>query len=176
MMFLARGKAKVGLVVAAGVALLAGVVVWLLWPSPPEPRARKFLELTACVLTDERGISGPEAAQVWAGLDEASKETHAQTEYMAVTGERTLENARAYVNGLAVGHCDLLFAVGELQVRAVEDTAEHFPSVRFYTVGAVAARGVAASGNVNMNVTRVDGEPRSTVRQIVINAVARETP
>jgi basic membrane lipoprotein Med (substrate-binding protein (PBP1-ABC) superfamily) len=143
--------------------VLAGAVVWMLWPSEPEPRARQFLELTACVVTDERGVSGPEAAEVWAGLGEASKATRVQTEYMAVQGEPTLENARAYVNGMAVGHCDLLFAVGEVQVNAVEDTAEHFPKVRFYTLG---------GRDVGGNVTRVDGEVRAAVRQIVINAVA----
>src|SRR5215218_1250100 len=116
----ARLGARAWLGVAVGFALLAGLVTWLVWPKSPQPRARQFLELTACLVTGEHGVAGGDAAQVWAGLDDASKATRVQTEFMEVEGEPTMENARAYVNGLAIGHCDVLFAVGAAQVSAVE--------------------------------------------------------
>ncbi|MBB5872534.1 basic membrane lipoprotein Med (substrate-binding protein (PBP1-ABC) superfamily) [Allocatelliglobosispora scoriae] len=154
--------------VAAAVAVvLIGLVTWLVWPSPEPPRARKFLEITACLLTDDKGITGPQAAQIWAGMGDASAENHVQTEYLAVTGDQTAENALAYLNGLAMGHCDLLFATGDAQVAAVRTGAARFPAVLFRPVGQVPSAA---------NVESVQGDDlRSAARDIVKGSLATDS-
>src|ERR1700761_9200785 len=78
----------------AAVVVVAGLVPWLVWPSTPAPRARVYKAFTACLLTDSRGIAGPQAAPVWAGMQKASLATHVKVEYLAVVGPDTVDNAR----------------------------------------------------------------------------------
>ena len=134
--------------VVAGLAavVVAGGLVWALWPIPsaPQPRAWRYLDVSACLLTDERGLSGA-AAAVWAGMQDASLATRVRVQHLAVVGEQTVDNAAPFAAGLAQGGCALVLAVGEVAVAAVERTAPRFPSVRFVTVG-----GGAAAGNVTV--------------------------
>lgn len=45
--------------VAAGVAVAAFVIAWALWPSPAAtPRARQYLDVSACLFTGPSGIAG----------------------------------------------------------------------------------------------------------------------
>lgn len=53
------------LVVAGLAAVLVAALGWWLWLSrnaPPEPLARQYLDFTACLLTDDRGVTGPDGA------------------------------------------------------------------------------------------------------------------
>lgn len=72
-------------------AVLAGLI-WLLLPGEPEARARQYSEYTACLLTDEHGIAGTEAAAVWAGIEKAALDARVQAEYVTVSGEQTADN------------------------------------------------------------------------------------
>ncbi|GAB3150889.1 hypothetical protein GCM10027290_39140 [Micromonospora sonneratiae] len=117
-------------------AAVAGVVTWAVWPSPqPEPRARQYRDVTACLLTDERGVTGPEAAAVWAGMQEASLKTRAKVQFLEVDGAQTADNARTYLASLVQSRCNLVLAVGAAPVDAVRENADRFPAARFVTVG-----------------------------------------
>lgn len=123
----------------AGVAVLFAAVVGIavaLWATrDSEPRARQYLDFTACLLTDERGIAGPEAAAVWAGMQETSLATRAKVRYRAVAGEQSTENAVTFLASLAQSECSLVFAVGDLPQAAVDAGAARFPRVHFAVVG-----------------------------------------
>jgi basic membrane lipoprotein Med (substrate-binding protein (PBP1-ABC) superfamily) len=138
--------------VAFGAVVLGAVATWILWPSPkPEeqPRARQYLEFTACLLTDDQGITGPTGQPVWAAMQDASLATLAKVQYLSVAGPQTESNALPFANTLAQRHCDLIFAAGSAPAAAVRTAANSFPAVRFYVVTADApAAGAANPSNV----------------------------
>jgi basic membrane lipoprotein Med (substrate-binding protein (PBP1-ABC) superfamily) len=157
----------------SGVIALAvvGAVVWAvvtLWPAagPPPPRARQYLDFTACLLTDERGITGQEATPVWAGMQDASLATRAKVQYLAVAGPQTVDNAVPYANSLAQGRCDLVLAAGAVPADAVVKAAPQFPGTRFVVVG-----DVPPAGNVVAVSTAAPESVRPSVSRIVTNAV-----
>jgi hypothetical protein len=152
------------LVVAGVLAVVGGVVAWWLWPSgsAPAPRARHYRDVDACLLTDEQGLAGGQAAAVWAGMRDASAATRARVSYLPVVGEQTSENALPYLNGLIQRRCDVVLAAGPAEVAAVLADAGQFPAVRFVVVGAGAAGG---------NVTGVDGSDPAGLRAEVASAV-----
>jgi hypothetical protein len=150
------------------VVLLAGGVVWWVWPSAePAPRARPYLEYTACLLTDSQGIGGGRAAAVWGGMQRASSATQAKVQYLPVLGETTAANALPYLATLVQRRCAVVFAVGAAQIAAVATDAPKYPAVRFVTLG-----GSASGANVtNIDeadsarvADRVDGLLRASVR------------
>jgi hypothetical protein len=121
---------------AAVLVVLAGVLAWVLWPSgAPVPRARPYLAFTACLLTDGQGVTGPRAAPVWAGMQDASLSTHAKVQFLQVTGEGTVANAQPYVASLVQRKCAVVVAVGTAQVGAVLADAPKYPGVRFVVLG-----------------------------------------
>jgi hypothetical protein len=151
-----------------GVSVLAVVGLglgWLLWPArmPEQPRARQYLEFTACLLTDSSGVAGRVAAPVWTGMQNASLATGAKAQYLAVAGPQTPENAVTFLNSLAQGHCNLIFAAGEVPVAAVGMGAGAFPNGRFYVVG---------GGRSTANVTRIDADVSSAVAKVISAAVS----
>jgi basic membrane lipoprotein Med (substrate-binding protein (PBP1-ABC) superfamily) len=154
------------LLVSSGVGLLvaAAVLTWILWPSPrPEqPRARQYLEFTACLLTDDQGIVGTTGKPVWAAMQDASLATLAKVQYLAVAGPQTESNAVPFANGLAQRHCDLVFAAGAAPVAAVRVAAQSFPSQRFFVVTADTSANPA-----NVRTVRVED-----VGQVIKDAVA----
>ncbi len=157
---------------SVAVALVVlGTVVWAVVlaarsPAPTPPRARQYLEFTACLLTDERGIIGPEAKPVWAGMQDASLATHAKVQYLAVSGPQTVDNAVPYLNSLAQGRCNLVLAAGAVPVGAVGKAAAQFPGTRFVVVGP----GTAA-GNVVVVTATTPEKVRPAVSRIVTDAV-----
>lgn len=155
--------------VAAAAAVVVAVLTWALWPAetPPPPRARQYIDFTACLLTGERGITEPEAASVWKGLQQASTATKAKVQYLAVTGPQTVDNATTFVATLAQTNCDLVLAVGELPVASVNKSAPTFPDTRFFVVRGTATRA---------NVTIVDGQTSEQVTAAVENLVTRAVP
>jgi hypothetical protein len=151
-----------GAVAVVGVSLGA----WVLWPEPkPAPRARLYSDFSACLLTDDHGLAGVQAAPVWAGMQEASLATRAKVSYLAVTGAATTENAAPFLAGLVQRRCDVVVAVGPAQVSAVTASAATFTRVRFVVVG---GGGDSAGGNV----TRVGDTAPDSVRSSVRTAVA----
>jgi hypothetical protein len=140
-----RGWAAAGV---AAVVALAVVGVWLFdgeEPGPPDPRARQYTEVDACLLTGEKGVlPGTPAAPVWEGMQEASSKTRARVNYVPVTGPQTVENARPFYNGLMQRQCEVVLAVGDAQVKVAQADAGKHPAVRFVLVG----DGVSGGGNV----------------------------
>ncbi|MEV8517868.1 hypothetical protein [Dactylosporangium sp. NPDC051484] len=154
--WLAGGAA--GLVVAIGLA-------FVLWPDPaPEPsREREYLQFTACLLTPQDGVRDAAAEPIWTAMQDASQQTKAKMQYLEITGAQTVENAVTFLNSLAQGGCDLIFAAGDLPVRAVAQGAKAFPAKRFVTVGGATAANVSAVDAVT---------PHDEVVRLITDAVA----
>lgn len=156
---------------AVGV-LVAASLVFLLWPSAqqrytPDPRSRQFLSSTACVLTGSRGITDPQTAPVWAGVEDASKATGVQGSYLSVPAPDTEASAEPYVNTLALRKCTLLFAVGASEAAAVNARAAAYPSQRFVVIGA----GTSA-GNIEVIPLDSDRGVRAAVANVIEQAVS----
>jgi basic membrane lipoprotein Med (substrate-binding protein (PBP1-ABC) superfamily) len=143
-------------------AVMAGLAVWGLWPHAEAERARQYLAFTACLLTDDKGVNGPPARPLWAGMQDASLATHAKVQFLEVSGEQTTANAATFVASLAQGHCDLVFAAGQAPAAAVRDVATSFPDVRFYLVDEPNPRG---------NLSSVDGDTAESIRVAVAKTV-----
>lgn len=132
--------------IALGIAatcLLAGLATWVFWPDPP--RQRDYLDATACLLTDEKGIAGAQVKPVWSAMQEASVAGLVRVQYLPVNGPQTTENARSYLASLVAGRCGAIIAVGPAQVDAVAKNAGAHPEIWFVTVG-----GGAPAGNVRV--------------------------
>jgi basic membrane lipoprotein Med (substrate-binding protein (PBP1-ABC) superfamily) len=154
------------LLVAVAALVAAVGVAWAVWPSEPAPRARQYLDFTACLLTDEHGIAGPEATPVWAGMQEASLATRAKVQYVSVVGPQTADNAVPFLSSLAQGRCNLVFAVGAVPVGAVGKAAAQFPGTRFVVVG-----GAPADGNVSKVDVGSAEATRTSVKRFITTAV-----
>ncbi|GAB2962676.1 hypothetical protein GCM10027280_59410 [Micromonospora polyrhachis] len=146
-------------------------MTWALWPDPePEPRARQYREVTACLLTDDQGVTGAEAAVVWAGMQDASLRTRAKVQFLQVDGAQTIDNARTYLGSLVQNRCDLVLAVGTAPVGAVRENAARFPSARFVTVGSG-----APAANVSVVMETTPEAVRAQVDRIVTEAVGQDS-
>ncbi|WP_329105021.1 hypothetical protein OG792_31410 [Micromonospora sp. NBC_01699] len=153
---------------AGAVVGVAGLLTWALWPSSaPEPLARQYGEATACLLTDEHGVTGAEAAAVWAGMREASEATLTKVQFLEVDGPQTVDNAKTYLASLVQSRCDLVLAVGAGPVSAVDAEAKRFPNARFALVG---------GGTAAPNVSLVDATTPQSVRENVRAVVAAVKP
>lgn len=154
------------LLIGAATAGVVGVLVVVLitWNSgedeKPDPRARQYLDVTACLLTDDKGIAGAAAAPVWAGMQDASAATRAKVQYLAVAGEQTPQNAGTFLASLAQGRCTVIVAVGAAPVAAVEPTAKQFPKLDFVVVGGKA-------GNVRAVAATAPADVRAEVRDLI---------
>ncbi|WP_327003207.1 hypothetical protein OHA72_50375 [Dactylosporangium sp. NBC_01737] len=149
-----------------GAALVVAIVFMVaLWPqSAPESREREYLQFTACLLTPADGVRDAAAEPVWKAMQDASLQTRAKVQYLEISGAQTVDNAVTFLNSLAQGGCDLIFAAGDLPVRAVAKGAATFPAERFVTVGASAAA---------PNVSTVDAvAPHDGVVRTITEAVA----
>jgi hypothetical protein len=151
--------------------VLAAVVTWLLWPNPrtAPPRARQYLDFTACLLTGPQGVQDPQATPVWAGMQQASLATHAKIQYIAVTGAQTSQNATAYLASLAQSHCRIVFTSGEAPAAAATQQAGAYPSVTFYVLG-----GTTDRGNLKTITNATAEQTQHTVEIILRNAVAAD--
>jgi len=128
-----------------GGVLAVVLVAWAVWPaSQVEPRAREYRDVTACLLTDGQGVTGAQAAPVWAGLQAASARTHAQVRYLAVTGEQSVANAQSFVGSLLAGRCAVIVAAPGIADGAVRALAGRYPAQHFLVVGGAAP----GAGNV----------------------------
>ena len=158
---------------AAAAVVVAGLVTWLVWPAPaqPPPRARVYLEYTACLLTDQHGVAGSPARSVWDGMEDASLATHAQVQYDAVMGEQSLGNALPYLSSMVDRRCGVVLAVGAAPTAAVGAVAAKYPGVRFVVVD-----GTAMGGNVTGLRGLSGPQLRDRVRVLVTGAVRSATP
>jgi hypothetical protein len=151
-------------VVLAG-CVAGGLVATASGPgATPPARARQYLAFTACLLTDSRGVAASPAAQVWAGMQDASLTTHAKAEYLPVYGS-TAAAAQPYLTSLIQRSCGVVLAVGAPQVSAVTADAGRYPSVLF-----VALSRAPGSRHVTM-VNPATGQVRATVSRLISAAV-----
>jgi basic membrane lipoprotein Med (substrate-binding protein (PBP1-ABC) superfamily) len=150
--------------VAALALILGAVAAWAFWPDP-RPRQREYLDATACLLTDEKGVTGKGAAPIWSAMQDASVSSLVRVQYLPVNGPQTADNARAYVASLAGGKCGVVIAVGTAQVDAVTATAQTFPAARFVTVG---------GGTPSANVSVVEASDAATAIGQRVSALADE--
>jgi len=134
-----------------------------------DPRVRTYTNFRACLLTGAQGISAPEAAPAWAGMQSASLATHAKVSYLAASGPQTEANVTAYVGSLVVQQCDVIIAAGAAEQAAVIAEAGRFRSVRFAVVGTSA--GPVAGGAAN--VALIAGDP-AAVQSGVASLVTRD--
>ncbi|GIJ44112.1 hypothetical protein Val02_09980 [Virgisporangium aliadipatigenens] len=154
---------------AAVVLVVAALVAWIRWPHDepaPPPRAREYLDFTACLLTDAAGVLGADAAPVWAGMQAASAQTRARVQYLAATGATTADDAVPFLNSLAQGGCGVVIGTGTLAVQAIEKGAARFPSVRFVVVGMP-----LVAPNVTVVTASPDSPVDEAVRKVVVAAV-----
>lgn len=132
-----RGRAR-WITGSAAVLVVAAVAVafWLGGggSNAPQVRARQYTSSEACLLTDDRGIAGRQAAVVWAGMEDASLATHGKVSYLQVAGPATVPNAIPYANSLLQRHCDMVLGVGAAQAGAVAQVAQKASRARFVVV------------------------------------------
>jgi hypothetical protein len=133
------GLATVLAGVGIGLAVSGGPLPW----SPggralPPARARVYESVDACLLTGAQGLADPDASQVWAGMEDASRATSARVSYLAVTGPATQAEAAPFAGTLLVRGCKVVVASGAAERAAVLADAAQFGSVRFVVEGAAA--------------------------------------
>jgi hypothetical protein len=160
------GLAAVLAGVGTGLAVSGGPLPW----SPggralPPARARVYESVDACLLTGAQGLADPDASQVWAGMQDASKATSARVSYLAVTGPATQAQAAPFAGTLLVRGCKVVVASGAAERAAVLADAARFSSVRFVVEGAAAG----SPANVTALVFSTSG-----VRAGVASAVAAD--
>lgn len=130
----------------AGVVVIVAVVVWLVWPDPPDrtPRALEYRDFDVCVLVGTGGITGEPAAAAWAGLQKVAAEATVRLSYLTVTGPQTEEQAELFVPTLVQQGCDIIVAVGSNQAAAAGALTAMYPDIGFLSVESAAeADGVA---------------------------------
>jgi hypothetical protein len=116
-----------------GVAVVAGLLTWALWPEPP--RQREYLDATACLLTDEQGVTADPARPVWKAMQAASVTSLVRVQNLQVMGPQTAENAAAHLASMTGGGCGAILAVGPAPIEAVTRSAGGHRDIRFLTVG-----------------------------------------
>jgi hypothetical protein len=130
------------ILVAAGV----GVAGWLLWPrpAPAPPQARQYLNVSACLLTDPRGVvPGTPAAPVWAAMQSASLSAHVMVSYLPDTGPA---DVAPMLNTLIQRQCGVIITSG-VAANQVVPAAKANPRQSFLLITAADAATVAAPAN-----------------------------
>ncbi|MEH0841291.1 hypothetical protein V6U81_02700 [Micromonospora sp. CPCC 205711] len=147
----------------AALVVVAGGLAWALWPADaPPPRQREYRAETACLLTGEKGVAEPEAAPVWAGMQEASVATHVKIQYLEVNGPQTAENAETYLASLVQSRCDLILSAGPGPVGALRAGAARFPTVHF-----VGINGGTAASNVSVVEAKSPQVAQQKARELI---------
>ena len=104
-------------VIAAVAAVGALVTAWALLSSPSAvpPRARHYLDVSACLLTGPGGIASATAgAQAWHALQSASLASHVMVSYLPDTGRTDVPTM---INTLVERRCEVIVVTGAPQLR-----------------------------------------------------------
>lgn len=159
-----------GRLIAAAAAVsiaVAGLTVWLAWPSAPSipgaERVRQYTDVRACMLTGAGGVTNAVAAAAWAGMQSASGSSRAMVSYLPVPGPASQTAAVPYVASLVQRQCSVIVAVGRAQVAAATSQAARYRHVHFIVI----TQGPAGSW-----VVRVPSAPAAQVHQAVQAAVS----
>jgi hypothetical protein len=154
------------LVVGLGVVVAGVVAMWFLWPSAgtqPAPRERQYGSFTACLLTDDQGLSGEPAKAAWAGMQHASVTYSVKVQYLSVTGPQTAANAGAYFNSLALQRCAMILAAGDAPIGAMMEAKARFSGIVYVAIGGPPGA---------LGVTTVETSPPEAVQAWVDSVVS----
>jgi hypothetical protein len=152
--------------IASGVLALAVIGGFLVFaPGSPPPRARRYLDFTACLLTDSHGVTGKTAAPVWAGMGQASLRTRARIQYLPVFGPATVPNAQPYLASLVQRRCGVIVGAGGVPAAAASNAAARYPHIRFIAVGPY-----RTGGNLT-SVNGADPATPATITRLIVDAV-----
>jgi hypothetical protein len=136
---------QTGAGVGIGLVAVTGLLTWALWPE--EPRQREYLDATACLLTDDNGLTTAPADSVWPTMQDVSATTLVRVQHQRTDGPQTTENAITHLATLAYTGCQTIVATGKAPIDAVAARAGSYPKVTFITIG---------SGTPAKNVQVVD--------------------
>jgi hypothetical protein len=168
---LKQGLSKAVAAAAAGVAVSAAVIAaWALWPgsaSAAGPRARQYLDASACLLTGAGGVSpGTAGAQAWDAMESASAASHVMVSHLPSAEPADVP---VLLNTLVERECGVIVVTGASQ-NPVTSAARANPGRRFILVtGGTAAKPVTvlpnavtvsaahASGRINQEVLALAG-------------------
>lgn len=128
--------------VATAIVAVALVIAWALWPSPAVgPRARQYLDASACLLTGSSGIApGTTGAQAWRAMESASLASHVMVSYLPESGP---VDAEEMLNTLVERRCGVIVVTAATRVQ-VSNAAKANPGRRFVLVTTSTAAGPAA--------------------------------
>jgi hypothetical protein len=145
--------------IAAVTALGAFVTAWaLLSPSAVvAPRARQYLDVSACLLTGPSGIAaGTPGAQAWHAMRSASLASHVMVSYLPDTGPADVP---AMLNTLVERRCGVIVVTGAIRTQVAGAATAH-PGRRFILVSTSAAAGFAAMPPNTVVVSAADASGR----------------
>jgi hypothetical protein len=155
---------------AVAVLAAAGVVAWLVWPRSAPPHARQYLNVSACLLTDQAGIAaGAPAAPVWAAMESASLATHVMVSYLPSTGPA---DVTPMLNTLIQRKCGVIIATGAASSEVLA-AGKVNPHQHFLLVAAPGAAAAPASGNTVV-VSQSDAAGR--IDQVIRSLAASAPP
>lgn len=115
-------------------AVIAGAA-WALWPDQDgEVRERRYSAETACLLTDEHGVTREPGRTAWESMREISVDSLVKVQHVAITGAQDPANALVFYNTLAVQRCTVIVAAGDLPAAALREGRSRFPGIEQVTV------------------------------------------
>jgi hypothetical protein len=165
---MSQGLVKAAIVAVAAVGLV--ITAWVLWPRPATvatPRARQYLDASACLLTGSSGVApGTPGAQAWHAMQSASLASHVMISFLPGTGPADVP---AMLNTLVERRCGVIVVTAASQVQ-VADAAKANPGQRFVLVtpsitagpavvppNAVVVPAADASGRIDQEVSALTG-------------------
>ena len=154
---------------AAAVLAIAGVTAWMLWPRPAAaPQARQYLNVSACLLTDPKGVApGTPAAPVWAAMQSASLATHVMVSYLPATGPA---DVKPMLNTLIQRQCGVIVATGTATAGVVE-AGKANPHQLFLLVTAPGSAAPAATPNTTVvSMAAAPGRIDQAIRALAAHA------
>lgn len=152
-----RSRRRMWLAAGAGVAAAAvGAAAWLWWPQPAvTPHARRYLDVTACLLTTPSGIApGTPGAPAWAAMQTASLDTHVMVSYLPEPGPA---DTAMMLATLTERQCGVIIVAGPAPAQVFKAAKAH-PHQRFMLVAALGT--AAAAGPSNTVVVSAASAPK----------------
>lgn len=126
------GRVRLWIILTALVAIAVGIAVPLLTVYRA-PQARQYLNVSACLLTDPRGVvPGTPAAPVWTAMQSASLSTRVMVTYLPDTGP---SDVSPMLSTLAQRKCGLIITTAVAAGRAM-NAARAYPHQQFLIITA----------------------------------------
>lgn len=136
-----QGLIRAVVVAVAGALLFA--VAWALWPRPAAiaPRARQYLDASACLLAGADGVTpGTPGGRAWHAMESASLASHVMVSYLPATRPSAVPTL---LSTLVERRCGVIVVTGGTRAQ-VAAAAAASPRHRFIFVVSTAAAGPSA--------------------------------